>query len=286
MKLRQDIRYLKGSEDYKHTIQPENANSTQTTFDVTTYVGSGWASCATIRKSTTGCTITVASVAIHHYSRTQTTVALSSVELYGLSSCTTWTMGVLQLLQECYVKTSAYVSMVADSTTGKSIASRLGLSGATKHIQLRFLYVQHLVSSSVVRLRKEPTKDKLADLHTKYLSLGRTRHLKYIIASPRLTVTTCMDYPTTLVIFSGQGVIVRVLQVRLHVYSSVADAMFCNMLKELIEFATHYMQCLVHITAATISHDGARQSVLLSCTTKSGIVRSPTPGLRCGGTTR
>lgn len=64
-----------------------------------------------------------------------------------------------------------------DMESRKSMASRLGVSRATKHMQLCFVYVQDLVASGVVRLRKIRTKDNLADPHTKYLSLHRGRYL-------------------------------------------------------------------------------------------------------------
>lgn len=161
-KAKHAIRYLCGTMDYRLTINPDTAHREHAAFDVTTCVDSDWAGCSTTRKSTTGCTITVAGVAINHYSITQATVALSSgeAELYALSSGTTETIGVLQFLRECEVKTDNYVTLTTDSTASKSMASRLGVSRATKHIQLRFLYSQDLVSTGVVRLRKVDTKQQ------------------------------------------------------------------------------------------------------------------------------
>lgn len=84
----------------------------------------------------------VASMAVHHYSPTQSTVARSRVK-------------------------PSVRTMARDSTTGKSMASRVGSSRAMKTIQLRCLYVQDLAATGVVRLRAVPTKENLADLHTK-----------------------------------------------------------------------------------------------------------------------
>lgn len=58
-------------------------------------------------------------------------------------------------------RTTFYASMAMDATSGKSMASRLRVSRATKHIQLPFLYTQDLVAAGVVRLRKVPTRDTL-----------------------------------------------------------------------------------------------------------------------------
>lgn len=81
-------------------VRPESTTNDEGVFDVATFVDSGWAGCTGARKYTTGCTITVRGPPIHHYSHTQSTVALSAgeAELYGLSSRTTKTMSVLQCL--------------------------------------------------------------------------------------------------------------------------------------------------------------------------------------------
>lgn len=77
--------------------------------------------------------------------------------------------GVLQFLRECNVKTNGYATMWTDSITGKAMVSGLGVSRATKHTQLRLLYIQGLVSAGYVGLRKVAAKDKLAGLSTKSL---------------------------------------------------------------------------------------------------------------------
>lgn len=53
------------------------------------------------------------------------------------------------------------------------MASRRGMGRATQHIQRRFLYIQDLASTGVVRMRKVPTKGNLADLDTRSLPLER-----------------------------------------------------------------------------------------------------------------
>lgn len=90
---------------------------------------------------------------------------------------TTETIGVLQFLRECIVKTDSCVTVATDSIAGKSMASRVGVSRASTHILLRYFYVQGLGATGVVRLREVNTKLNLADLHTKYWSVHCTRYL-------------------------------------------------------------------------------------------------------------
>lgn len=63
------------------------------------------------------------------------------------------------------------------------MASRLGATCATRHIQLRFLYIQDSVASGV----EVDTKDNLAGLHTKRLGPDKDAELHHL--SP-LTTTT------------------------------------------------------------------------------------------------
>lgn len=64
-----------------------------------------------------------------------------------------------------------------DFAAGTSMASGLGVSRATKHYQLRYLYTEGLVVIGVVRLRKVPAKDSLVDLRTKFLPAEVLRYL-------------------------------------------------------------------------------------------------------------
>ena len=53
---------------------------------------------------------------------------------------------------------------------GKSIASRFGASRKTKHVELRYLYVQELVASGMVRVKKVLGTLNPADILTKYIA--------------------------------------------------------------------------------------------------------------------
>lgn len=177
------IRYLEGTENYRMSIRPNATTTCADIFDITTFADSGWTGCSTTRKSTTGCRITVRCIPIHCGSRTQLMVALSSgdAELRDLSSATTEIVGVVQFLCQCYVQANGYATVCTDPTAGKCMVSRLGVSRATKHAQLRCLYILDLVATVVlkvpiVRLRK----DSLVDLHMRFLPieiLGRVGEL-------------------------------------------------------------------------------------------------------------
>ena len=57
-----------------------------------------------------------------------------------------------------------------DSTAGKSMATRFGTGKKTKHVDLRFLYVQNLVQMGLLRKAKIEGVRNPADLMTKYVA--------------------------------------------------------------------------------------------------------------------
>ena len=66
------------------------------------------------------------------------------------------------------------------------MATRFGTSKNTKHVELRFLYVQELVGKGLIKLRKIGTKDNCADVLTKYLGteLLRSHSRKLCVPTP------------------------------------------------------------------------------------------------------
>ena len=101
-------------------------------------------------------------------SRTQGTIALSSGE--GIGQGTSEALFVKNLITEAKLSKSVNITVHTDPTAGKSMATRFGTSKKTKHVELRFLYVQELVAKGILRLRKVGTKVNCADVLTKYLS--------------------------------------------------------------------------------------------------------------------
>ena len=71
------------------------------------------------------------------------------------------------------------VSVIAhtDSTAGKSMATRVGTGKKTKHVELRFLYVQNLLQMGLLRMAKIGRERNPADLMTKYVATDVLRRL-------------------------------------------------------------------------------------------------------------
>eukprot|EP00971_Amphidinium_carterae_P153206 3037194-Amphidinium_carterae.1 len=66
---------------------------------------------------------------------------------------------------------------MTDSSAGKSMATRQGISKTGKHIMLRYLFVQDLVAAGTIKVGKVSTVNNLADIFTKYGSAAVLNHL-------------------------------------------------------------------------------------------------------------
>ena len=125
-------------------------------------------------------------------------------------SCTRWGMAIqdalhLQsLLQEMKLTQLAKpfeLTVYTDSSSGKALASKLGLTRKSKHVQLRFLFTQDLVASGQLKLSKIPSERNPADVLTKYLQASTLHKLL-----PKLGVMTrAVDSKELLSVISFDG---------------------------------------------------------------------------------
>ena len=141
---------------------------------------SDWAGCAETRKSTTGFSITFLGATITYGSRTQATIALSSAEaeLYAINTGATEALHLQNLLTDLLNSNKANIKIHTDSSSGKSIATRIGTGKKTKHVELKHLFIQQLVALNHLRIIKIHTNDNPADIFTKYVTAETLqRHL-------------------------------------------------------------------------------------------------------------
>ena len=116
---------------------------TQTTHGLNVYVDSDWAGCVETRKSTTGFSITFLGATISYGSRPQATIALSSAEaeLYAFNTGATEALHFQNLLTDLLNNNKANIKIHTDSSSGKSIATRIGTGKKTKHVELKHLFI-------------------------------------------------------------------------------------------------------------------------------------------------
>ena len=95
------------------TIRPDVTISTGASLDLECYVDSDWAGCSSTRKSTSGGLLYLLGTPIMAWSRTQSTVALSSgeAELYAMGSGVTEAIHIRHLLLESQVSTKVSIKL-------------------------------------------------------------------------------------------------------------------------------------------------------------------------------
>ena len=103
---------------------------------------------------------------VKHWSKTQATRALSTAEAeyYAVVTSASEGLGMQSMMADYGVTTQ--VRVWTDSNAAKAIASRRGL-GKTRHVELRYLWLQEMTKSGRVKTRRTPGEQNLADHLTK-----------------------------------------------------------------------------------------------------------------------
>ena len=205
--LKHVLRYLKGSLQYTTCLQPPRKRVVEqaSTIEIQAFADSE-AGCTKTRRSTSGASLCLWGVTLATSSRTQATQALSSAEaeLYAMGMAIQDALHLQSLLQELKLTQLAKpfeLTVYTDSSSGKALASKLGLTRKSKHVQLRFLFMQDLVASGQLKLSRVPSERNPADVLTKYLQASTLHKLL-----PKLGVMTrAVDSKDLLSVISLEG---------------------------------------------------------------------------------
>ena len=163
-KLKRLARYLSGLPRlvyrYRWQSMPE-------VLDV--YVDTDFAGCQTTRRSTSGGVALIGHCLIKHWSKTQTTISLSSgeAELHGIAYGAAQALGLQSLLLDLGWKLRIRVH--SDATAAIGICKRKGI-GKIRHLATTDLWIQDKVRSKVIELVKVLGADNPADVLTKYVN--------------------------------------------------------------------------------------------------------------------
>ena len=190
--LKQVLRYLKGTLHFTTSLQPprkrviERASSTHTQacFD------SALEGSKQTKRSTSGATLSLWGVPLAASSRTQASQASSSAEaeLYAMGMAVQDSLHLKSSLQEMQLSQLAKpvkLTVYADSSSRKALASKLGLSKKSRHVQLRYLFRKGLLATGQLHLSKIPAGKNPAAMLTKHLSASNLHKLL-----PKLDVAT------------------------------------------------------------------------------------------------
>ena len=182
-KLKHLLRYLIGTKMCVLRLRPSyqlSDGNCSLDVNVYVYVDSDWAGCSKTRKSTSGSTVNTLGCNMVSTAKTQGTLALSSgeAELYAIGQGVSEALFLRSMLLEAKLAKKVNVIAHTDSTAGKSMATRFGAGKKTKHVELRFLYVQNLVQMGLLRMAKIDGTRNPADLMTKCVANDVLQRLK------------------------------------------------------------------------------------------------------------
>ena len=96
------------------------------------------------------------------------TIISKESELYAIGTGAPEGLRIANFIKEA-TTTKVNIRIHTDSTSGKSIATRIGSSKKAKHIDLKCLFIQQLVHSGILSIHKISTHDNPADILTKYV---------------------------------------------------------------------------------------------------------------------
>ena len=145
------------------------------------FADSDWASDPDDRRSTSGYIFMLNGAAVGWCSRKQVSAAqaLSSCEAEYIAACeaTKEVVFLRALLKDLGFEQLGSTRIYVDNTGAINMAKNPVISKKSKHIDLRFHYLRHMVASEAVELVHVNTEDNVADMLTK--SLGKTKLRKF-----------------------------------------------------------------------------------------------------------
>ena len=163
-RLKRVARYLAGKPRLVYDYKWGSATD-EDAIDI--YVDTDFAGCKESRRSTSGGVCLYHGSNVKHWSKTQTTIALSSgeAELHGIGAGIAQGLGLQSIARDLGFHVSIRVH--TDATAALGICRRRGL-GKIRHLDVTDLWCQEKVRTGAVTLHKVLGADNPADIMTKY----------------------------------------------------------------------------------------------------------------------
>jgi hypothetical protein len=179
---------LRGTTDYGIVIGDESMTP-QHQFQA--YVDADYANCKDTRRCISGYITFYHGSPISWLAKKQTTVSLSTTEAEytALASCIQECLYLKFLLMDLGISLERPIVIHEDNQSTIKIARNPALHGRSKHIDVKYFFVQELTESQIFDVIHCPTKEQIADIFTKALQPYQFQALR-----PLLKVKSLKDF--------------------------------------------------------------------------------------------
>jgi len=132
------------------------------------------------RKSTSGGAFFMGSRLVSLFSKKKSSIALSiaEVEYVAATSCCIQLLWMMQTLQDFQITCTPPISIICDNISAISISKNPFMHSKTKHIPIKYHFLQEQVLEQKVNLEYVPSKEQVADILTKPLPRETFEYLK------------------------------------------------------------------------------------------------------------
>ena len=161
-----------------HLYQFGSGSTDDDFFDI--YVDTDFAGCNETRRSTSRGVVLYSGSLVKQWSKTQSTLALSSgeAELHGIASGIAQGLGMQSIARD--LGWSMGIKLHSDATAALGICRRRGL-GKIRHLDVTDLWCQEQVRLGKVSLHKVLGSENPADIMTKYVDSATLKKMLKII---------------------------------------------------------------------------------------------------------
>jgi hypothetical protein len=169
--------YLRGSQNKSIVFESDENSATTRGYysypkaNAQFYVDADHATNKDDRRSVTGYTFVLAGGPVSWQSKTQPTVALSSMEAEYMAACsaTQEALWLAMLLEQMSIQISKPIVLNEDNQSCVEFSRNPGNHQRSKHIDTKYHFVRERVAAGDIVLRWIPTTEQIADIFTKAL---------------------------------------------------------------------------------------------------------------------